>query len=652
MTEPLTLPITAFLGDEQSQNPLLLSAAYSSGGSVNLYIDKLGRIRTWDGWVRQKAAALTTDTGGSAAIGRALFMFKKTAAGVVTRQLLAVLDDQTNEYEVWRSSDLGATWTFVADLGAGSINTIPCFALFGDELYITNGVVAPRLWDGTNLTTAGATQLAAPVLNNAGPGQLNGSYRYRVVPVKANKVRKPGSVLSAALQVQNGRIGVTWVADADVTVVGYELYRTSGTGQLLYFVSYIDGRTTVTYPDDTLPDPNLISRTALAVVGSNGDAPLTGTYFVVVHRGRAWWARTDTFPRRVWPSDPGDADSIYPDFAYFDLTDAESLGDVLVGGVGEFENLIVWFCRESIWVISGTGVVVGADIDWRRRRTNAKTGTPTARAVVKVARGAVYMDQDGRIQRTERNHLVLLSSFNDIRLFDGNNDTIISFPKTDTLARINPEHAHKSWAMDDDVRGMVNFCVPLDAATEPNYTISWNYRYGTWHEADGTTFGHATKAESSTGAKTFIAVEDRIATGALFYGLWTGNNRDGAVIAPVFMSKPLYPPVVEGGLPDLQQEKRFQDLFLMFTKDGTPTDITVDILPHDAGDADAASIARTLTGTSRTKVPMRQKATDANPGQYFYGVGCRLRVKSSGTQGPWVLERMDVVYQPLKGRTR
>lgn len=651
--QPQTLRISALLGDSQSQSPFLLAAAYSPGGSLNLYIDKLGRIRTVDGWTRQNATPYTTDTGASAAMLRALYQYKRIAAGVTTRQLLFVLDDQVNEWELWKSSDLGATGTLIADLGAGSVGAIPDFGLFGDELYITNGVMTPRLWDGTSLSVAGATQLAAPTLVDAGPGNLNGSFKYRIVPILANKVRKPGSVASAALQAQNRRITPTWVADADGNVLGYEVWRTTGSGLDFYLVAYVDGRLVVTYPNDTLPDADLITREALGVVASHGDAPPVGAYFAVPHKGRMIWGRTDTYPRRWWISDPGDADSVYVDRNYVECTDAYSLGDVATGGTGEYEGMAVLWCENSVWVLSGTGRIVGDELDWRKRRTNARSGTFTSRAVVRVPAGAVYTDQDGKQITVERNMLGYLTPQKDIRLFDSANDTVISFPKADTLARLNKQYGRKSYAYDDQDHSMFVWVFPIDNSTEPNYAVAWNYRYGTWHEWDGANWGHVTQGESSTGVFSMLAGEARTATGGLIYKLWNGDNRDGASITGTLMTKPLYLPVVEDGPPDFDHEKRLDHLNLLFTKDASPTTISASILAHDAADSDTPEITRSaLSGSSRVRVPCRQAAADDNPGRFFFGVGCRLKITSTATSGPWVLEAMELNYVPLPGTTR
>ena len=208
----------AFLGDDQSQSPILLPRAYSSGGSVNLWIDKMGRIRQRLGHSKQNAVGVTT-VGGSSAALVGLWGYRKTAGGALSRKLIGVFDDGADEWEIRVSDNEGVSWTLLENLGAGPVGHAPVFAQFGDLLYITNGVTTARVYDGNALAVAGATQLAAPVIADAGAGPLNGQYQWRIVPATTTG-RKPGSVASANTSLQNRRATIAWTADTDVTVVG------------------------------------------------------------------------------------------------------------------------------------------------------------------------------------------------------------------------------------------------------------------------------------------------------------------------------------------------------------------------------------------------------------------------------------------------
>jgi hypothetical protein len=244
--------------------------------------------------------------------------------------------------------------------------------------------------------------------------------------------------------------------------------------------------------------------------------------------------------------------------------------------------------------------------------------------------------------------LAYLTPQNDIRLFDLTNDIIISSPKKDTLARINRSFAFKSFVYDDEDHGMLVWCLPLDGSAEPNTSVAWNYWHGTWHEWTGTNFGHAVRAESSS-ESVLLAGEARTATGAFVYKLWNGNTQDGSTISPVVMTKPIFPPIVDGGQMDLITKKRSVAAVFLFEKDASPTSLTFGILPHDAADGDTPFVTRTISGTSRVRVPCRMKNSDTNPGRHFHGPGWRFKISSAATTGPWTLKGLEHIYTVLSG---
>ena len=649
--QPISLLIPSLLGDAQSQSGFLLSAAYSPGGSTNLYIDKLGKIRSIKGYHQHGSFTV----GVSPAVVRALVQHRKISLQGTLRQVLMWLDNGYDRVEMHVSTDLGMTATSVIGFGPASVGQIPDFAHFGEDLFFVNGVISPRFWNGQVVAdTASNTQLLPPVtFPTPTTGPLTGNYRHRVVPMRSVKDRKVSSAQSAVIQVTNAGIQVTWIPDVDTTVIGYEVYRTSGTGMDYYFVAYVDGRTTSSYTD-TLPDLDLILRTAMAMQASVGDPPPVGTRHIVAHKGRMFWMGTDTYPRRFWWSDPGDADSVYQDRHYAECSAGEQgLGDELMGGMGEYEGMIVFFLRNSVWTMSGTGMLVGDEIDWRLRRTDARVGTPSIRTVLRVPTGASYTDQDGQLRKTQGNMLVYLTMNNDIRLFDGQNDLIISYPKADTLKQINRAQMHKAYAYDDQEHGMYVWVIPPDQGneTEPLISVVWNYWYGTWHEWRETPFGHVIRAESDR-ESIYLAGETRISVGAKIYQLWADHAFDGAPITGTLMTKPIYPPMEQGGEPDLSHEKRLNDLFLLFDRLASPLQVTVGFFPHDAGDYDPPVFVRTITGSTRVKVPARQPETSPYAGRYHHGVGWRVMITATAATGDWALNAIEQVYQGLLGQTR
>src|SRR3990167_6791224 len=184
----------SFLGTQEGIHSIILPDIFSSGGSQNVYIDKFARVAQIGGYTKQNSSAMTTNTGGSASMVRGLVSYRATEGGSITRKLLIVIDDQVNEWEIWVSSDNGATATFLYDAGAGSIGMIPDAAQYGDTVYITNGKVQPRYYDGTTLGSTGLTQSPTITATEAATsGNLKGNYVYKLVSTIAG-VRQNGSL--------------------------------------------------------------------------------------------------------------------------------------------------------------------------------------------------------------------------------------------------------------------------------------------------------------------------------------------------------------------------------------------------------------------------------------------------------------------------
>ena len=139
------------------------------------------------GYAKQNSSAKTTDTGASAAAFIGLFPYRSISGGTTTRQLIGILDDAVNEWEAWVSTDSGVTWTFKTDFGSASVGAQADFMQFGNDLFMTNGVLAPRVWAGSSWTTAGGTQSPTPTATaSATAGVLNGNYNYKLVSREAD----------------------------------------------------------------------------------------------------------------------------------------------------------------------------------------------------------------------------------------------------------------------------------------------------------------------------------------------------------------------------------------------------------------------------------------------------------------------------------
>jgi len=534
----------------------------------------------------------------------------------------------------------------------------------GDILIFTNGKVAPRSYDGTTWATAGSTQLAAPIASAGSSGNKVGTYKFRLVPVRTDGTRKVASVASSPIAVQDKQITLTWTADADVTVGGYEIYSTSGTGEVYYFEDYVDGRLTTSYTANA-PGLTILEN---RVMQEHGDAP-PQTYHCEAHKQRMWYFRTDTDPQTGWWSDPGDPDSVYNE-NQITFADAETIGDEIKGALGDYEGLLVVFEERSIWTVSGTGQVIGNIVDWTRTRTNAQTGTVSIRTVVRIPVGSRYIDQIGKVQVTNVATLAYLTPLLDIRIFDGDNDIIISHPKKELLATLNYEHRHKAFALHDTFRSEVTWLFPTGSCGEPNKAVTWNYRWGVWYERDWA-FSHAVEIESTADSSILLAGSNSPVTGGFCYQLWNGNSFDGSPIQATWMTKTLYG-VLDQAQPGLAQTKRWRWADFLFEMEQTVT-LTVEWMPGNvpdnavafgttsispalfylvtaSGDGIDSASADDLTvsqASSQTRAVLK-----TSTGDYLHDTGIRFRVGDNAALGSWSLEAFALAYQILPGLQR
>lgn len=666
MAIPLQVQLfDAFVGSQEGIHSIILPDIFSSGGSKNVFIDKFGRVVKISGYSKQNAAYLT-DTGGSAAMVRGLIPYRGTVGGSVARKLLIVFDDTVNEWEIWVSSDNGATGTFLYDAGSGSVGQIPDSAQFGDDIFITNGKVQPRVYDGSSIAATGLTQSPTPTAAaSSSSGNLKGNYRYKLVSF-IDGARQAGSASSAVINpVVDKQIDLSWTADANVNVDGYEVYRTTGTGTTFYYLTTIGARTTVAYTDNVSDTTLLENR----VMEEHGDAPPVA-YFCEPHKQRMWWLRTDSLPTRAYWSDPGSPESVYAE-NYLNFSDSETVGDQITGALGNYEGLLVVFTEKAVWTVSGTGAIIGDITDWTKVRTNASTGCVSHRSAVRIPAGSKFTDQRGQDQTTGVASIAYFTPLGDIRLFDGENDLIISHPLRDTIRAFNYTHRHKIHAVIDSANDQAIWFFPSGSSTEPDVAVCWNYRYGVWYKWETMPFAHVIEMDTADDAAMLLAGEALVSKGAYVYAFLSGNSFDGDNIDARWMTKTLYG-VNEQGQPAISHTKRWRWLDLLFRIDANLS-VTVGWFPGVATDtaeplatvvvspigetlitadgsiietADASSITLALFSV-QGKSLLHTLSRD-----YLHDEGIRLRISSNDTAGAWALEAMQLAYQILPGLGR
>lgn len=663
------IPVGAVLGDQESAESLALPNIYSSGGSRNVYVDKLGRATSILGYTARTAAPVTSNTGANAMrlIGLYHYGYRNPLGGAVLRIEVGIFDSGPSgiNYEFRVSTDGGQTWTFVQDFGSAYVDHVPDFAQLGNLMMLAFGVGSAYAYEaGVSFGVATTAQLAAPTLVAGAVGLLDGTYQFRIVPIKANGTRKAASVASAALSVSKKQIAVTWGADAEAA--SYEVYRTTGTGKVFFYEGNV-ATGTLTFTA-IASDLQLIAGRALQ---EYGDPPPTDVAYVESHAERMFYGVTPAFPRRWWYSDPGLPFSVFADANFFDMTDAESFNDVSTGGTGNYKGMFIAWLERSVWTISGKGTFSGVVIDFQRRRTNAQTGTVSHRTVARIPKGSVYLDSAGNAKVTSESLLAYLTPLGDVRLFDGDGDTIISWAKQDVFARMTYRARSKAYAVGDVQHGEVTWVFPADDADQPNLAVSWNLRTGTMTERRWG-FAHAIEIESVDDSSFLIAGESTLATGGHCYRLWDGITNNGAHIAPTIMTKTFYGTDRYGTLLT-QYTKRWRWADILVHCAGGGLSLLVEWLPGEAGDNDPAYGSVTLlmpagrtiqsvdlttiqssdSVTLTTNVPtaMLRAKIHSTTGRYLHSRGVRLRF-SSQSDVQWSIPGFTIAYQVLAGLKR
>jgi hypothetical protein len=672
MAVPLTLQLfDAFLGSQEGIHSVVLPDIFSSGGSQNVYIDKYARVGIIPGYAKQNAAAFTTDTGGSTAIIRGLIPYRKTAGGSVTRKLLFVLDDTVDEWEVHVSTDTGVTKSFLYDAGAASVGMIPDAAQLADTVYICNGVVQPRKYDGTTFSATGLTQSPTITATDSGNnGNLTGVYYYKMVSLVSG-VRQNGSLISTQTQVVAKQMTLGWAQDANVAVTGYEIYRTTGTGNTFYYLTTIGARATTSYTDN-ITDTTLLEQ---RILEEHGDAPPI-VYFCEPHKSRMWWLRTDANPTRGYWSDAGLPESVYAQ-NFLDFSDSMTVGDQITGGFGNYEGLFVVFTEKALWTVSGTGAIIGDITDWTKTHTNAATGCVSGRSAVRIPAGSKYTDQTGQHQTTSVNSIAYWTPLGDIRIFDGENDLIVSHPMRDTVRAFSYTNRRKIWAMVDSSNDQAIWCFPSSSVTECDTFVCWNFRFGVWYKWTAGHFGHGTEFEADTDAAILLVGENNILTGGFIYEWFKSGitSFDGAAIDARWMTKTLYG-LNEQGQPAVVTTKRWRWMDLLFRSSSTTsaaTTVSVSWLNGTAPDDGAplgtvlitpsgsfilsadgsfllsadGSFILTAASTVQGKAQLHTASND-----YLHDTGMRLRVSTNDTTSSWFFEAMTIAYQLLPGQKR
>ncbi len=630
----------AFAGDDESIALLLLSAGISHRDSINVYVSKIARLARILGYLRQ-GTAYTTNVGGSPTKLPGLFPYSFATGGVTTLKTLGVFDDASDEYEVVVSTDKGANWTLLEDLGSGFSGKIPDSAAFGNLRYLTFGKGTPRVYNSTALASVGVTQSPKPTIVTNGAGILSGSFEYKVVSMKPNKDRQGASEVSTEIIVSLKKHTVSWTADTDGTVIGYEIYRTTGTGELFYLAGTVEGRLTVTFEDNVLDSVIFQKR----ILQEHGDPPPDGVRFCEPHETRMWWLGTDEDPRKAFYSDRGRAEEVGA-ASFLDLTAQNGGADKITGGTGNFfRSFIIWL-EQSVWRVSGTGTLVNNVPDLRREQTSSRVGTVSSRSVVKVPENAVFTNEAGRPVSTSGPGLAFFTPNLDIRVLDGDADTVVSTAKSTFLATVNWDARDTINAIHHPTEPAIIWFVPTGVSTVPNAGVMWNYAQGVWTEIDTTPF----LSSMLTDDRDALVGSNSTATGGLTYKWWNGNTFDGANITSTYFSKPIFGHSDGQAAPHLRKRSRRVDL--VFSAHDSSRSVTFDWFTGfvEAGATVFGTKSLSLLDATGSHVQVRAVLKNTS-GNYPVSKVIRFRVTDTGSGDPWELDHFIYHFQVLPGMT-
>lgn len=235
-------------------------------------------------------------------------------------------------------------------------------------MFIGNGGAGPYKWDGTNFTLHGvvAPTLTATVASN-GVGAISASAQinYGYTFVNSALVEGNLSPIAATFTISStsgqNTVSNIQTAPASFGVLRRRLYRSSDGGANYLRVTELADNTTTTY-NDNIPFASLGVRAPT----DNGVPPLYNAIFY--HRGYLF-VNDPANPNHVWYSVAGQP---YTFSALNFFLVGDNTTDLVKGFAG-YDNHLVIFCEESIWInyMSDPSTPSG----WRQLKTNSPFGS-------------------------------------------------------------------------------------------------------------------------------------------------------------------------------------------------------------------------------------------------------------------------------------
>lgn len=240
-------------------------------------------------------------------------------------------------------------------------------AQYENRMFIGNGGVIPYKYDGTNFTRHGVYPPAttSTVASN-GVGNLDASadYRYKMTFVNSALVESDVGPVTATFTISStsgqNRLTSLPIAPQSWGVSTRNLYRTEGGGTTFKRLATIADNTTTTY-DDNIADASL----GVTAPTDNGVPPKYST--IVYHQNRLFMNDPEN-PNYVWYTNLAEPYTVAS-------TNFIRVGDGtsdLVRGLAVFDNSVVAYCDNSVWVIYMEDTTPG---NWRILRAKSSYGS-------------------------------------------------------------------------------------------------------------------------------------------------------------------------------------------------------------------------------------------------------------------------------------
>ena len=321
-------------------------------------------------------------------------------------------------------------------------------------------------------------------------------------------------------------------------------------------------------------------------------------------------------------------------------------------------------------------------MDWVRTKSNAIIGAVSQRSIVSVPAGAVYTDSSGDQVTTSRVMQAYFTPLGDIRIFDGNNDIIISTPVKDTLKTFLYANRTQIHATHDIENGHVVWFWPGPTVSgdtaDCSQAVVWNYRWGVWYVWPDMPMSASTTIETSSDTQILLTGEAQTTKGGFCYKFFSGDSFDGSNIPARWITKVIYGTDNSWNVRQPQQLmsyiKRFRWVDIIAEAESDVT-LTVEWMSGNSSDEavgrGSASKAIEPLGLqlitddgngiqtddeSNITVPFDSVQTiinmEGSNGDFIQDVGCRIRISDDSSNGSWSLEGMTIGFQVLPGATR